>query len=58
MFLDFHHEVVDVDQLPSDGEALEWVLGEHLLEPVVVLNQLRQGPLWTFRKKIRERAPL
>lgn len=40
MSLDLHHEMVDVDELSSNGQALEGRLRENLLEPVVVLYQL------------------
>jgi len=40
VFLDFHHEVVDVDELGPDGQRSEGSLGQDLLEPVVILDQL------------------
>ena len=43
--LDLHHEVVDVDQLSTNGQALEGRLRENLLETMVVLNQLRECTL-------------
>ena len=45
MFLDLHHEVMNIDKVPSHTESPERSLGQHLLEPVVVLDQLRQGTL-------------
>lgn len=45
MPLDLHHEVVDVDQLSTNGQALEGRLRENLLETMVVLNQLRECTL-------------
>ena len=43
--LDLHHDVVDVDELVLDLHALEGVVVQDLLEAVVVLDQLHQGPL-------------
>ena len=45
MFLDFNHDMMYVDEFASNWKALERVLGENLLESVVVLNELRQGRL-------------
>ena len=47
VFLDLHHQVVDVDKLWPDRQRSEGSLGQDLLEPVVVLDQLGQGTLQT-----------
>ena len=46
MAFHLHHQVVDVDQFPTDRQALERRLRQSLLEAVVVLDQLGQGALW------------
>ena len=45
VFLDLNHEVVDVDELPANAESAKRSLGQDLLEPVVVLDQLGQCAL-------------
>ena len=45
VFFDFDHEVVDVDQLSPNGKVSEGDLGQHLLEAMVVLDQLSQCTL-------------
>ena len=45
VLLDLDHDVMDVDEFAAYGQSLVWVLGEDLLEPVVVLDELAQGKL-------------
>lgn len=45
VFLDLHHEVVQVDELGAHGQAAERRLGQDLVEAVVVLDELSQRPL-------------
>ena len=53
MFLDFHHQMMNIDEFSSDGHVLEWSLGQNLLESMVVLDQLSQG---TLRREKRARV--
>ena len=48
--LDFHHDVVNIDELIFDFHSLEWVLVQDLLEAMVILDQLHQGPLQSIMK--------
>lgn len=45
MLFDLHHEVVQVDELRTDGQAAEGGLVEDLVETVVVLDELGEGAL-------------
>lgn len=45
MFLDLDHEVVQVDELRAHGQAAEGGLGQHLVEAMVVLDELGECPL-------------
>ena len=45
VFLDFHHNVVDVEEFSSDGDILERFKGKELRETMVKLYHLCQDPL-------------
>lgn len=45
MFLDFDHEVVQVDELRAHGQAAKGGLGQYLVEAMVVLDQLSERSL-------------
>lgn len=45
VFLQLHHEVMDVDELGPGRERSELGLGQHPVEAVVQLDQLGQRPL-------------
>lgn len=45
VFLQLHHEVMDVDELRPGRERAQLGLGQHPVEAVVQLDQLRQRPL-------------
>ena len=45
VFLDFHHDVMYIDELVPYLQITEWSLRQHLLESVIVLYQLGQGSL-------------
>lgn len=45
MLLEFHHEVVNVDELSPGGEGAELGLGQDPVEAMVELDQLGQGSL-------------
>lgn len=45
MLLHLHHQVVQVDELRSDGQAAERGLVQDLVETVVVLDQLSESAL-------------
>lgn len=45
VFLNLHHEMMDVDEFSSHTQSFERVLRQDLLEPVIVLDELRQGTL-------------
>ena len=45
MLFHLHHEVVQVDELGAHRQAAEGGLGQHLVEAVVVLDQLGKRPL-------------
>ena len=40
-----HHNMMNIDELIPDLHGTEWPLRQHLLEAVVVLDQLRQPSL-------------
>ena len=42
---DLHHDMMNIDQLSSDGHVFERSLRENFLEAVVILDQLSQGAL-------------
>lgn len=45
VFLQLHHEVMDVDELGPGRECAELGLGQHPVEAMVELDQLGQCPL-------------
>lgn len=45
VFLQLHHEVMDVDELGPGWECAELGLGQHTVEAMVELDQLGQRPL-------------
>ena len=45
VFLQLHHEVMDVDELRPGGEGSQLGLGQQEVEALVQLDQLRQRPL-------------
>lgn len=51
VLLHLHHQVMQVDELGAHGQAAERRLRQHLVEAVVVLDELSQGPLVETRSK-------
>lgn len=45
MFLQLHHEVMDVDEFGPGREGTELRLGQHAVEAMVELDQLCERPL-------------
>ena len=45
MLFDFYHEVMNIHKLSPDGQCLKGLLGENLLESMVVLDQLSKCTL-------------